>query len=191
MGLFVCAGEGCDLHRHRGAAVHSGADARRHCHCPGQAEVPAPVMPGQQQARQACHPHLPTSPGPKCRMGPLSSASCQCCPTPATWRWSCGAGRRRGRSRGSTTSCTPSPLMRRAPASSCYVPADPLSTQQRGAWLQVLEKGRERLSSGWQAPQPKRSDVATLMFTSGTGGHPKGVELTHDNLLHQMQHLGE
>ena len=52
-----------------------------------------------------------------------------------------------------------------------------------------MECGRDRLDGGWQPPRPKRSDVATLLFTSGTGGHPKGVELTHHNLLHQLQHL--
>jgi long-subunit acyl-CoA synthetase (AMP-forming) len=35
--------------------------------------------------------------------------------------------------------------------------------------------------SGWRSVTPE--DVATLIYTSGTTGPPKGVELTHDNLL--------
>lgn len=30
-------------------------------------------------------------------------------------------------------------------------------------------------------------DVATLIYTSGTSGTPKGVMLTHQNLLHQVK----
>ncbi|KAJ0972402.1 hypothetical protein J5N97_020361 [Dioscorea zingiberensis] len=34
-------------------------------------------------------------------------------------------------------------------------------------------------------------DVATLMYTSGTSGTPKGVMLTHRNLFHQIKNLWE
>jgi len=34
-----------------------------------------------------------------------------------------------------------------------------------------------------QAACPSRDDLATLIYTSGTTGHPKGVMLTHGNLL--------
>ncbi len=37
--------------------------------------------------------------------------------------------------------------------------------------------------SSWRAVQP--DDVATLIYTSGTTGNPKGVEMTHANLLFQ------
>jgi long-subunit acyl-CoA synthetase (AMP-forming) len=38
--------------------------------------------------------------------------------------------------------------------------------------------------AAWQAVQP--GDVATLIYTSGTTGPPKGVELTHANLLAEV-----
>jgi len=40
---------------------------------------------------------------------------------------------------------------------------------------------------GWQAVEP--SDVLTLIYTSGTTGPPKGVELTHANLMAEMDAL--
>jgi long-chain acyl-CoA synthetase len=38
----------------------------------------------------------------------------------------------------------------------------------------------------FQPPQLNPSDLATLIYTSGTSGNPKGVMLTHANLLHQI-----
>lgn len=43
--------------------------------------------------------------------------------------------------------------------------------------------------SSWRAVQPE--DVATLVYTSGTTGDPKGVELTHSILLYQVHALGD
>ncbi len=43
------------------------------------------------------------------------------------------------------------------------------------------EAVRERLEA------IKSADVATLVYTSGTTGRPKGCQLTHSNLLHEMR----
>ncbi len=39
--------------------------------------------------------------------------------------------------------------------------------------------------ANWQAVE--RDDVLTLIYTSGTTGNPKGVQLTHANLLYQLE----
>jgi long-chain acyl-CoA synthetase len=42
------------------------------------------------------------------------------------------------------------------------------------------------LGGEFQNPKLQPSDLATLIYTSGTSGNPKGVMLTHANLLHQI-----
>jgi long-chain acyl-CoA synthetase len=37
-------------------------------------------------------------------------------------------------------------------------------------------------------PELSKEDMATIVYTSGTTGNPKGVMLTHGNLLHQISH---
>ena len=43
--------------------------------------------------------------------------------------------------------------------------------------------------SAWRAVEP--ADMLTLIYTSGTTGPPKGVELTHRNMLEQVRRVAE
>jgi long-chain acyl-CoA synthetase len=67
----------------------------------------------------------------------------------------------------------------------------PASRADGGAsldWEGLLRRGESAAAPPWPAGGEER--LATLLYTSGTTGQPKGVPLTHANLLHQIRHLG-
>ena len=54
-------------------------------------------------------------------------------------------------------------------------------------FTQAIDLGR---SATFQPVALKKTDLATLIYTSGTSGNPKGVMLSHGNLLHQVNTCG-
>ncbi|MBE9051962.1 long-chain fatty acid--CoA ligase [Nostocales cyanobacterium LEGE 11386] len=63
----------------------------------------------------------------------------------------------------------------------------PEATPKMLNFLQLLEIGA---NNTLMRVQQKADTLATLIYTSGTTGKPKGVMLSHSNLLHQVKTLG-
>jgi fatty-acyl-CoA synthase len=66
--------------------------------------------------------------------------------------------------------------------------------QARGifTWSQVRAAGKDvpPTAVAEQAALVKTEDIASIQFTSGTTGFPKGAMLTHASLLHNAYHIG-
>ncbi|XVF84556.1 hypothetical protein PTKIN_Ptkin17bG0046400 [Pterospermum kingtungense] len=66
-------------------------------------------------------------------------------------------------------------------------------------YKEIIELGRESrvalidshdAGPGYKYEAIGSDDIATIVYTSGTTGNPKGVMLTHKNILHQIENLG-
>jgi long-chain acyl-CoA synthetase len=55
-------------------------------------------------------------------------------------------------------------------------------------WEELMQRGASAPAPAW--PEAGEQRLATVLYTSGTTGRPKGVPLTHANLLQQLRHLG-
>ncbi|XP_011045809.1 PREDICTED: probable acyl-activating enzyme 16, chloroplastic [Populus euphratica] len=67
-------------------------------------------------------------------------------------------------------------------------------------YKEIIDLGRESRKSFFDSSDARQhykyetissDDIATLVYTSGTTGNPKGVMLTHKNLLHQINNFWE
>jgi acyl-CoA synthetase (AMP-forming)/AMP-acid ligase II len=56
----------------------------------------------------------------------------------------------------------------------------------RGIRVLSTDDAPESLEQAWRDPDVRGEDIAWLQYTSGSTGHPKGVMVSHRNLLHNQ-----
>lgn len=78
-----------------------------------------------------------------------------------------------------------------------YIVADAPDLQKL-AWRTTssIADGGEDIAEGldpaeWQDPQARPEDLAFLQYTSGSTGTPRGVMLSHGNLMHNLAHISK
>ena len=79
-----------------------------------------------------------------------------------------------------------------APALDFVIAMEPLAESGTGKtvhhWPILLEEGRARPDDVAESvAKASRDDIACLIYTSGTGGNPKGVMLSHRSILHNCK----
>ena len=69
-------------------------------------------------------------------------------------------------------------------------PADGADGRRSGSTTCSRARATRRRSSG-RARRSQPDDLLTLIYTSGTTGPPKGVQITHDNIMSAVEALDE
>ncbi|HLT01882.1 MAG TPA: AMP-binding protein, partial [Geminicoccaceae bacterium] len=80
------------------------------------------------------------------------------------------------------------PALAQAPAIRFVIAMEPLAQADQLAvpvlsWSEALALGETATAGGDPARTLSRDDLACFIYTSGTGGDPKGVMLTHGNIV--------